>query len=106
MEPESSIAFRTQYLQRLLDTVMPEQSLSNDVLERLYDYFKEIINFEAKSSDLSLILKILWKTVLNVEQLKEIKIGKLVNLVKGEERFEKEIRRLAFALVNRWKEMV
>ena len=83
-----------------------EQTLTNEVLEKIHDYFKEIINSEATNSDLSLILKILWKTTLNVEQLKEIKIGKLVNLVKGEERFDKDIRRLAFALVNRWKEMV
>lgn len=41
-----------------------------------------------------------------MDQLKEIKIGKLVNLVRGEERFDKEIRKVAFSLVNRWKEMV
>ncbi len=76
------------------------------MLRKVYYYFKEIINSEATSSDLLIILKLMWKSLLTVEQLKEIKIGKLVNLVKGEERFDKEVRRIALALVNRWKEMV
>ena len=58
---------RTHFLQTMFDKVAPDQTLSNEVLTQLYNFFKEIINSEATSSDLSLILKILWKTCLTVD---------------------------------------
>lgn len=53
-----------------------------------------------------MIFQILAKAQLTVDMLKETKIGKLVNLVRLEQKYDRGVRMQAQMLVNRWKDMV
>ena len=80
--------------------------LSQGGLQHIYTLFKEIISSPDPHSDLHAILGLLSRANLTVDMLKETKIGKLVNLVRLEARFNKACRSQAQYLVNKWKEMV
>jgi hypothetical protein len=92
VKAEPIINERFQYLEKLLFDDGLDSVLAHGGLIQIYHYFKEIISLKEPHRELTLLLKVLAKANLTVDMLKETKIGKLVNLVRLEQRFDREVR--------------